>query len=312
MSFWKNLANKWPIVALAPMDWYTDSAYRQIVKKINPNVICFSEFYSADWIVHSKHLADSVLPHHISEKPLIIQIFWKDPEMFRKAAIIIEAYWIAWIDVNMWCPAKKVVKSWHWSSLMINIDTAYKIIEEMSKAVKIPISVKTRLGFDNSENLIPFVKWLEEAWAKLITVHGRTYKQAFSWEADWNAIYELKKHIKIPVIGNWDVIDYQDWMNKLLNLDWFMIGRKSFGNPWCFLPESREISLAERLDLMEEHARILIDLKWRKWCLESRKQMVQYLHSFPWVKNYRWELVRVESYDDVVKVLNDIRKNEKI
>ncbi len=307
-NFWKEQANKWPIVALAPMDWYTDSAYRQVVKKVNSDVICFSEFYSADWIVHSKFLANSVLPHHESEKPLIIQIFWKDPEMFKKAAIIIESYWVAWIDINMWCPAKKIVQSWHWSSLMINVDTAFKIVEEMANAVKIPISVKTRLWYNDTSNLISFAKWLENAWASLITVHWRTYKQAFTWEADWTMIYELKKNLNIPVIWNWDVKDYTDWMEKLANLDWFMIWRSSFGNPWCFAKERKDISMSERLDTMQEHARLLIELKWRKWALEARKHMVQYLFGFPWVKEWRSQLVRVENFEDVKKVLDDIRK----
>lgn len=322
-NFWQDLASKWPIVALAPMDWYTDSAYRQIVKKINKEVICFSEFYSADWLVHSKFLANSVLPHNSIEKPLIIQIFGKDPEMFKKAALIIESYWIAWIDVNMGCPAKKVVQSWHGSSLMINTDTAFKIIEEMSKAVKIPISVKTRLGYSDTDNLIEFSKWLENAWAKLITVHGRTYKQAFTWVADWEMIYELKKHLKIPVIWNWDVMDYNDWMKKIISpeynalsswettnqksktiLDWFMIWRASFGNPWCFLPWNQKPTLEEKICIMKEHWKLLIELKWKKWALESRKHLVQYLHSFPWVKKYRNELVKVETYEDIEKVLN--------
>lgn len=312
MWFWKDMAAKWKIIALAPMDWYTDSAYRQIVKKVNEDVVCFSEFYSADWIVHSKFLADSVLPHNPIEKPLIIQIFWKDPEMFRQAALIIERYWISWIDVNMGCPAKKVVQSWHWSSLMINVDTAYKIVEEMAKAVKIPISVKTRLWYEDSSNLISFCKWLENAWAKLITVHWRTYKQAFTWQADWSMIYELKKELKIPVIWNWDVLDYEDWMNKVQNLDWFMIGRASFGNPWCFSKEKKEITLQERLDMMQMHADILIRLKWRKWCLETRKHMVQYLFWFPWVKEYRTRLVRIESFEEVKEILDIIRKDHGI
>lgn len=314
-DFWNKQIQKWPIVALAPMDGFTDSAYRQIVKWINQNIICFSEFYSADWIVHSKFLADSVLPHHEIEKPLIIQIFWKDPEMFKKAAIIIEGYWISGIDVNMWCPAKKVVKSWHWSSLMINTDTAFKIIEEMSKAVKIPISVKTRLWWDSHENLIEFAKWLENAWANLITVHGRTYKQAYSWNADWSGIYELKKHLNIPVIWNGDVQNYNDGILKLTpewdltpGLDGFMIWRKSFWNPWCFLPWNYEPTLYEILETMEKHAEILIDLKWRKWSLESRKHLVQYLHSFPWVKNYRKKLVTVEIFSDVQDIINEIRR----
>ena len=162
-DFWKEQASRGPMVILAPMDGYTDSSYRRIIKSISPDVIAFSEFYSADGIVRSKTLAPEALKHHPSEKPLIIQIFGKDPEMFRQAAIIIESYGIAGIDINMGCPAKKVVKSGHGSSLMINRDTAFKIVEEMAKAVKIPISVKTRLGWENDEYLIDFCKGLENA-----------------------------------------------------------------------------------------------------------------------------------------------------
>ena len=122
-------------------------------------------------------------------------------------------------------------------------------------------------------------------------------------------IHELKKNIGIPVIGNWDVIDYDDGIKKVKDLDGFMIGRKSFGNPWCFLPWGYIPTLNERIDIMKEHARLLIELKWRKWILESRKHMVQYLHSFPWVKNYRSELVRVESIEDVVNILDKIKSD---
>ena len=310
-KFWNKLIEKWPVVALAPMDWFTDSAYRQIVKWVNKNVVCFSEFFSADGLVHSKFLAQSVLPHAKIEEPLIIQIFGKDPEMFAKAALVIEKYNITGIDINMWCPAKKVVKSWHGSGLMINVDTAYRIVEALSKATKLPISVKTRLGWENPENLIDFAKWLEAAGANLITVHGRTYKQAYSWTANWEPIYELKKQLKIPVIGNWDVRNYDDGMKKIGNLNWFMIWRASFGNPWCFLPGNYVPSFGEILDTMQKHAKLLIELKWRKWSLESRKHMVQYLHSFPGVKNYRKKLVLVENISDVENVLNEIRTDFK-
>lgn len=307
-NFWKNRAETGPISTLAPMDGYCDSPYRQIIKNIAPETICFSEFYSADGLVHSKQLQQSALSHNIIENPLIIQIFWKDPEMFRKAAILIEQAWAAGVDVNMGCPAKKVVKSGHGSSLMINTDTAFRIIEEMSKAVKIPISVKTRLGWTNwEEHLIPFAQGLQNAWANLISVHGRTYQQAFEWNADWTGIYELKKHLSIPVIGNGDVLDYDDGIKKLWNLSGFMIGRGSFGNPWCFLPNWYIPTLSEILSVMHEHWRLLVENKWRKWILESRKHLVQYLHGFAGVKEYRKSLVSVESVEDIDNILVRIR-----
>lgn len=336
-DFWKDLSSKWPIAFLAPMDWYTDSAYRQAVKKINPNVICVTEFYSADWLCHSKFLADSVLPHKVSEKPLIVQIFGKDPENFAKAAKIIERYDVAWIDINMWCPAKKVVNSWHGSGLIINRDTAFKIVETLNKATHLPISVKTRLGFNGSETLIEFVKGLESAGASLITVHGRTTKQAYTGNADFTQIYELKKQVSIPVICNWDVKNFDDGMKKIIPhpnplligegekginsprlqgeglgvmLDWFMIGRWSFGNPWCFLPWNYEPTLSEILEMMLFHGNALVECKWeKKATLDIRKHLVQYLKWFPWVSAYRKRLVTIESIWVLEEIINDI-KNE--
>lgn len=332
-NFWLDLAWQWPISALAPMDGYSDSPYRQIVKKVAPETVVFSEFYSADGLVHSKDLQKKALTHATSEYPLIIQIFWKDPEKFKEAAKIIEWYGITGIDINMWCPAKKVVKSWHGSSLMINRDTAFKIVEEMANAVKIPISVKTRLGWEDHSLLVDFCKWLESAWANLITVHGRTYKQAFTGKADFTGIYNLKQHLSIPVICNGDVVDYEDGLEKIIhpanredsrdiiatesstkefqpkNLDGFMIGRASFGNPWCFLPGNYEPTLWEILETMEVHGNLLWKWKERKGMMEARKHLVQYLHGFPGVKEYRTQLVHVESINDILKVIEEIRKN---
>lgn len=319
-NFWQELAHQWPISALAPMDGYTDSPYRQIVKKIAPETVVFSEFYSADGLVHSKELQRKALTHDPNEYPLIIQIFGKDPEKFAEAARIIESYGITGIDINMGCPAKKVVKSGHGSSLMINRETAFKIVEAMSKAVKIPISVKTRLWWENHTLLTEFVQGLENAGANLISVHGRTYKQAFTGKADFTGIYELKQQVKIPVIANGDIENFDDGKAKIIhpqnrnngessykNLDGFMIGRHSFWNPWCFLPGNSLPTLGEILDIMELHGKILWQYKERKWMMEARKHLVQYLHGFPGVKEYRSRLVQVESPEEISTILENIR-----
>lgn len=333
-DFWKKqLEKNKKLVFLAPMDWYWDSAYRQAMKRVSPHVFCVSEFYSADWLIHSKFLADSVLPHTEMEDPLIIQIFWKDPEAFAKAAKIIseKKYNIAWIDINMWCPAKKVVRSWHGSCLLINEKTAFEIVRAMNEATNLPISVKTRLSFDWNQNLIKFVQWLEKAWASLITIHGRTAKQAYTWNADFTNIYELKKHVSIPVICNWDIENYTDWMKKIKDLDGIMLWRASFWNPWCFIWIDQinddefiektwvkkenfidwiyHPTLSEILEAMEFHAEKLVETKWeRKWSLEIRKHLVQYLKSFPWVKVYRKRLVTTESLENSLDIINEIKK----
>ena len=232
----------------------------------------------------------------------------------------------------MWCPAKKVVRSWHWSSLLINEETAFEIIRQLSEATKLPISVKTRLSFDWNQNLINFVKWLEEAWASLVTIHWRTAKQAYTWKADFTNIYELKEKIWIPVICNWDILNYTDWMQKVKNLDWIMMWRASFWNPWCFIWEEQindeeflkispikkqnfinwvyHPSLLEILDAMKFHAEKLVETKWeKKWSLEIRKHLVQYLKNFPWVKDYRKRLVTTDSLENSLAIINEIKKN---
>lgn len=338
-DFWKEQIQKHgKLVFLAPMDGYWDSAYRQSMKKVAPHIFCISEFYSADWLVHSKFLADSVLPHQKIEEPLIIQIFWKNIDNFIAAAKILSnpKYNIAGIDVNMWCPAKKVVRSGHGSSLMINEETAFEIVKALNEATHLPISVKTRLSFDGNQNLIQFVQWLEKAWASLITIHGRTAKQAYTGNADFTNIYELKQHVNIPVICNWDIENYEDGMKKIQNLDGIMLGRASFWNPWCFLWkkhfEDKQFleksglkqewfinnvyhpTLSEILDAMEFHATQLVETKWeRKWSLEIRKHLVQYLKSFPGVKIYRKRLVTTESLENSLAVIEEIKhefKNE--
>jgi len=334
-DFWKKQVEKWPLSLLAPMDWYGDSAYRQAMKRVAPNIICISEFYSVDWLVHSKFLADAVLPHQNMEDPVIIQVFGKDPEMFAKAAKIISdpKYNIAGIDINMWCPAKKVVRSGHGSSLLINEETAFQIVDSLNKATHLPVSVKTRRSFDWNQDLLKFWKGLENAGATMMTIHWRTAKQAYTWFADWNDTYELKKHLNIPVVWNWDVLNHVDGLKRMistnpngLDLDGYMIWRNSFWNPWTFLDPTANHSenklidprnfiwdtyyptLAEMLDSMEFHAEQLVATKWeRKGSLEIRKHLVQYIKSFPGVKAYRKRLVTTESFENSQNVINEIR-----
>jgi tRNA-dihydrouridine synthase B len=332
-NFWKEEIEKHKkLCFLAPMDGYGDSAYRQAMKRIAPHIYCISEFYSADGLHHSKFLAESVLPHTTIEDPLIIQIFGKDPAMFASAAKIISnpKYNIAGIDVNMGCPAKKVVRSGHGSSLLINEQTAFDIIKALSDATHLPISVKTRLSFDGNQDLISFAQGLQSSWASLITIHGRTAKQAYTGKADFTGIYELKKNLDIPVIANGDVEHFDDGMRKIYSpdgssvLDGFMIGRRSFWNPWCFLgknhistnfPEEAFLDelyqpkLEEMLEAMEFHAEKLVETKGeRKGSLEIRKHLVQYLKSFPGVKEYRKQLVTTESLEMTRNTLSEIRK----
>lgn len=190
---------------------------------------------------------------------------------------------------------------------MINRDTAYRCVEAMAKAVSIPVSVKTRLGWEDHSHLIDFCRGLVDAGADFLTIHGRTYQQKFTGYADWTGIYELAEAVSVPVIGNGDVMSYDDGIAKQKNLAGFMIGRASFGNPWCFIPGGYRPTLGETIEVMDRHATLLIQTKGRKGCLEIRKHLVQYLHALPGARGYRKSLVTVESLEDVHAVLDTIR-----
>ncbi len=296
-----------PIVALAPMDGYCDSAFRAICRRVAPNIVVFSEFYSADGLFHNPILAKRVLTHDPIEHPLVFQIFGNTPEVFLAAGKIIESYGAQWVDINMGCPAKKVVKCGYGSGLMIDRDRAMKIVNILAENLSIPVSVKTRLGWNNADELVEFGKCLEQAGAKLISVHGRTYQQEYTGAANWEPMYELQKNVKIPVLGNGDCKSYEDGMKKIGNLWGFMIARWSLGNPWCFLPGNYEPTWEERLTVMSEHMRRMVETKWEnRACLEIRKHFTHYLHGFEGVKEYRKRLAMVTNLAEAQNILSEL------
>lgn len=204
-----------PLVALAPMDGYCDSAFRAVCRSVAPDIVVFSEFYSADGLHHNPELVKRVLTHDPIEHPLVFQIFGNTPEIFLSAGKIIESYGAQWVDINMGCPAKKVVKCGYGSGLMVDRDRAMKIVNILAENLNIPVSVKTRLGWNGAEELVEFGKCLEQAGASLISVHGRTYKQEYTGDANWEPIRELQKNVGIPVLGNGDCKNYEDGMARI-------------------------------------------------------------------------------------------------
>lgn len=316
MFTWKSAIK--PIIALAPMDGYTDSAFRQLVKSIEPRAICYTEFISSDFLYHKPKDFRKFLTYTIAEQPLIVQLFGKEPDHFFVAAQLVEQAGASAIDINMGCPARKVIASMHGAYLMKNIKLGCQIIEQVKKAVKIPISVKTRLGWEDDKNLIPFIAALIDVGIDMVTIHGRTYKQGFHGEANWEPIYRLKEKVKIPVIGNGDVKDGKSAKEKLGNLDGIMIGRASFGNPWIFKEvasllldrkkwNSESVPMKKRLDVMTLHAKLLIETKGeRKGIMESRKHMAMYIKGIRGAAKYRSRLVRIETIQDLEGIIREI------
>ena len=284
-----------PIICLAPMDGITDSAYRRIVRRFNKQVVLFSEFTSADGFLRSPRLRGR-LDFAPEEHPYFVQLFGNNPQAFAEAARILEQQGVAGVDINMGCPAKKIVNSQHGSGLMRDVGQACRVVESVARACALQVSVKTRLGWEDAGGLIPFAKSLANAGASLITIHGRTYRQAFSGAADWAPIHELKRHLDVPVLGNGDVRDMGDGLERQGNLDGFMIGRAAIGNPWAFLPapSRREPSLAEKAAVMREHYLLMREAKPERFALiEFRKHMAGYLRGFQMGRAVRKTLLEI-------------------
>lgn len=295
-----------PIIALAPMDGYTDSAFRRVCKMVNQDIIVFTEFTSADGLHHSAKKLQQKLSYDKSEHPIIAQIFGKNKETFITAAKYCEAMGFEGIDINMGCPSKKVVKSEHGIALRKKPELAYQLVEALAKATDLPISVKTRLGWNNADDLIEFGQGLAKAGADLITIHGRTYTEPYGVPAHFEPIYELKKNVSIPIIGNGGISSMTDGKNKLGNLDGFMIGQASFGNPWVF-SKSPALSFSNKVPVILKHAELLFKLKGAKVArLEIRKHLLHYVKGLPNATEFRSQLVQVKSIPEIKKTLQSI------
>ena len=324
---WNNL--KHPIICLAPMAGYTDSAYRQLVKEIAPGVICFTEFTNVKGLKYgSKRTLAQVGFNPDIERPIVAQIFGKEPEHFAEAAVLLEEMGVDAIDINMGCPAKKVVSSDHGSALFKNPDLAARIVEATVKATTLPVSVKMRLGTKekNAEFLIDYCKKMESCGAQLITIHGRTAKQMYTGKADYELIYEVKKHLGVPVIGNGDIKSVEDAKEKLGNLDGIMIGRGTMGNPWLmaeiwhafhddttaanYKPYSSPRTFSEKLPWTLKHMELSVQTKGEtRGVMEMRKYLAASVKDFHGASEYRQKLVRIESFEEAKKLLLEI--NEK-
>lgn len=310
------LQKDWPLLCLSPMAGYTDSAFRRLVKEIEPRTILFSEFVSADGIKFNAKNTLKMLHFDPSEQPIVIQIFGKHPAFFAEAAKMIESIGAAGVDINMGCPARQVVHSGHGSDLIRNPQLAAEIVAATVAATKLPVTVKTRLGWEDHSTLLEFGKILVESGAQALTIHGRTVKQAYMGESNWEPIYRLKESLSIPVIGNGDIDSGEKALAKLGNLDGVMVGRASVGNPWvmheiaCALygeEKPMEPIWEERKRLAIRHTELLIETKGeRVGMLEIRKHLANYIKGMNGAKELRTKLVRVESLIEVKEILSSV------
>lgn len=315
-------------VVLAPMAGICNSSFRRIIKEMGCGLI-YAEMVSDKAIFYNNDKTIDMLYMSEEERPIVQQIFGSDKESFVKAAKFIEEYMKPdIIDINMGCPVPKVaLRAQAGSALLKDVNKIYEIVSAVVGAVKVPVTVKIRSGWDhNSINAVEVAKTCEKAGASAICVHPRTRSQGYSGHSDWNIIKQVKENVKIPVIGNGDIKSCYD-ASKMLEetgCDAIMIGRGVQGNPWLikevieYLDHGVEIkkpTSLEKIDMCLKHLDYLRNLKCEKVAaLEIRNHIGWYLKGIKNSCEIKNKVYKTTKIDDIINILKEYRKeleNEK-
>jgi len=348
MTFsWQNLPQ--PIFGLAPMDGVTDCVFRTVVYRHGPPDVLFTEFVSVEGLSRRIPALLNDLKYEAGERPMIAQIYGYEPEAFRQCVFIVAELGFDGLDINMGCPAKSVVHSGGGAALIKTCPHAQTIIKTCAKALdeyfeqtgkRIPLSVKTRLGYDKAIVKDWIGTLLETGKLSNISLHGRTLKQGYSGSADWDAIAEavqIAQGSGVTILGNGDLQSFPEAIERVrkTGVNGVLFGRATYGNPWLFrekeryrrhfgtrrgdpcdrpppegptqgLPlQSREglISLQDRIDTLLEHARLLALRKDPRHFIQIRKHAGWYMKGFPGASELRNQMVRVSSLTELEGIL---------
>lgn len=302
-------------ILLAPMAGITDLPFRKISKKFGPGLV-YTEMVSSKAIFHNDEKTKKLLNINEEKRPIAVQIFGSDIESMVYAAKYVEPI-ADIIDINMGCPAPKVVKNGDGSKLLLNLDLAEEIVRAVVEAVKKPVTVKLRKGWNNSNIVaVEAAKRFEKAGAKAITVHGRTREDYYSGVCDLDIIKQVKAVVSIPVIGNGDIKDIKSAirMFEYTGVDGIMIGRATLGNPWIFesIIKNKENyipSKEERLNIILEHLELMIQEKGEYVAIrEMRKHISGYTKNLPNSSKFREEMNKIEEKDGLIKYITEYLK----
>ncbi len=312
---------KYPLV-LAPMEDVTNPPFRKFCKEFGADWL-YSEFVSADALVRSVHKSLKKLTIEESERPVTIQIYGRYIDSMTEAAKIVEEVQPDFIDLNFGCPVKRVAQKGAGAGLLKDIPLMIEMAERIVKAVKVPVTAKTRLGWDCEHIIIEDIaERLQDVGIQALAIHGRTRSQMYAGEADWEPIGRVKNNprIQIPIIGNGDITSPQKAKEAFdkYGVDAVMIGRGAIGRPWIFkqikhyfqtgeiLPD---LSVAEQIDILKEQ--ILLSVDWIdeiRGILHMRRHMAAMFKGLPHFRELRIQMLRAESIEELWRIFELIRE----
>lgn len=325
-NFWLKI--KHPILVLAPMAGITDYAFRQICHNYGADVV-YTEMVSIDALYYDSKKTLEMLKTAKKEKPVVLQLFGKRPELVAKAVQYVEEAGFDGIDINFGCPAKKVVAHEGGVTLLRNLDLAYELVQAVTESATVPVSVKTRLGINKKEavtlrqaqddiqiTVFDFIEKIKDLSVSTLMIHGRTYEGGFSAPIDLETIKKVKQAFKGIVIGNGGLNTPEDAkkMLELTGVDGVSFARGVYGQPWIFEQTKKlfksgkyqDFDLAQIKKVALEQAQLLEDSKGDKGFLEIRKHLCWYFRGFPQASQWRQKLVQVENTKQLKQILKQM------
>lgn len=302
---------------LAPMEDVTDIGFRKMCKRFGAAMV-YTEFVSADAVIRSIKSTLNKIVIDDEERPVGIQIYGKDVASMVEAAKIVEEVHPDVIDINFGCPVKKVANKGAGSGMLRNIPLLLEITREVVKAVKTPVTVKTRLGWDDNNLIITdLAEQLQNCGIQALTIHGRTRAQMYTGNADWTLIGKVKNNprIHIPIIGNGDIENIADAHKHFdkYGVDAVMIGRATFGCPWLFseTDDAPKLTIDDKIDILEEMLRINVErIDEYRGILHTRRHLAAspIFKGIPNFKQTRIAMLRASKVDEIIAILNECRE----